>query len=439
MDMCRWDTARGRTSAGPDTGRRRGVALYLTALSISVLVAGTGLTLVAVQRSERTLQTSIVRMHQARWCARAGVKQAMLYMEQVSDWRTRAAGGVIFSALAVGDGTVTVEVFDDLDGNLANNDAQPVRIVATGSAGGATSRISGQLNARAHPALRQALFASTGRIEFKGTSECRGPARAHQDIKSVSTVTLADDAAFETMTGYTIENPLTPTSYAVATVAGPTVNLPFYAALATNIRGDYGTRCDLQGYNLTPTNNPEGAANANGIYRLDAGARDVLIKDFHLRGTLIITNTGGKPVSFEGGCWIEPGPLNYPVLLIDAPDQDIDLHMASTTLAELGTNLVIPQNGSNHTPLLHLGVDFNENGLLLDSFLTQIRGVIWTNGSNLGMNTGGWSFVGTAICRSLTINHSIKVDNDLTLLYRPMPGFVESGMQIVPGSFREVP
>lgn len=416
---------------------RRAAALYLTALSVSVLVAGTGLTLVAVQRNERRLQDNIVRMNEVKWYARAGLKQAFLYMDQIADWRSRVTGGKLIDSLPVGDGTVTVEVFDDVDGNLANNNAQPVRVVSTGTRGGVSAKISAQLKPRPHPSLRYVLFdASSDDMEFKATVQCRGPVRNHGKIKGAAGNTTADDAAFETMTGYTIETPLTPATYVTTAIPLPPVDLGFYSTLATNIIGDYGGRCDLVGYNLTPTSNPEGTPNPNGIYRLNAGGREVRVTNFHLRGTLIITNVGNHPVTFSGGCWIEPGPLGYPVLLIDAPNQDVTLGPSATSMVEATTTLIYPWLGVN---LSVLGVDFNENGSLLDTITTQVRGLIWSNGKSFTMNNGSWNFIGTVIARKFIIDNGIKVDNDLSLLYDPPPGFVESGMRLVRGSYREVP
>lgn len=438
-DLPYWAQSSGRSRPALQLQRclRTGAALYLTTISIAVLLAGTGLTLIAIQREDRRLQDNIARLDELRRCARSGLEMAMAYMEQVPNWRQRATGNSLFTGVPVGNCTVDVQVFDVKDGNIANNDADPVRMDVIAKRDGATCKLEAQLVPRPHPALNYVLFnSSSADLQFKSAAVCRGPVRAHGNITAYFYNTVEDDASFETLQGYTIQNPLTPKSYVSASITAPQPDLNFYKTLATPVAGSYGSTCSLKGYNLTPTSNPVGTPNSSGIYSLDAGGRAVYIENLHVKGTLIIYNTGGNKVEFAKGLWIEPGPLQYPVLLIDCPLNIVDIHPDQAYLTEVGSTLVVPRYGLNST--VSFNVDFNEDGDVLDSFDTQIRGLVWATGNHLYLRYATWHFIGCCIHPMITVDNSVTVDDDLTLLEVPCPGFVQSGMKVLAGSIREV-
>lgn len=417
---------------------RRGAALYLITVSIAMLVAGMGLSLIAIQRGERRLQSNLGEMAELQWAARAGIEEALQYLDRITDWRQRVVGNCLLAAAPVGEATVRIDLFDDKDGNLTNSQADPVRLLATARRGNVTCKLQVQLKPKAHPALQYALFGtSVDDMEFRGNAGARGPVRSHGKIKAVAGNTTADDAAFETKVGYPIDDPLGPKSYVSSDVAEPVVNLDVYKALATPITGTYGARCELKGYNLTPTYNPVGAPNANGIYSLDAGGREVYFENLHLRGTLIVFNTSGKKVSFHRGLRVEIGPLNYPTLLVSCPSNDLDFHLDSADITESTVAVVIGKNGVNYN--LGLGMDLNEDGDVFDSWYCKIRGIVWSDAARVLVEGDSYPLMGSLIARKIIVDHWVRVDNDLTLMDTAAPGFVQSGMSVVPGSYREVP
>lgn len=402
-------------------------------LSVSALLVGTGLTLIAIRQADQRLQNNIARTDELRWAARAGLDMALACTENVSDWRLRVSGNDLFTDAPVGEARVSVKVFDDRDGQIANGDADPVRIRVIARRDGAVHALEAELRPRPHPALKYAIFGrDASDLEFKTSAVVRGPVRSHGRIKSDSGVAVQDDASFETMTGYEIESPLTPRSYASTPVTPPQPDLSVYQSMATLISGGSGSRCELSVVNLSPTSNPKGSPNPNGIYWLRAGGREVRIENFHLRGTLIITETGGNKVTFQKGLWIEPGPKNYPVLLIDCPSNDVIFTPdQSMQEANLTINLIIIGIGLG-------GVDMNEDGDKLDTIPTRVRGLIWANADRVFLENGQWPFTGCLVSREITVDDGVLVDNDLTLLDAANPGFVQHGMDLFQGSLREV-
>lgn len=332
--------------------RLRGMAVYLTVVSVSVMVAATGLTLIAVQRSDRRLQENIILDNKLSWYARSGIEMGLMYMERNTSWRQQVQGtctldsetltNCLFEPITVSGWKVAVQVFDELDGNIANSLADPVRMVATGRQSGVSYKLECRLTPRPHQALTFAAFSGSSLgIQLKSTASVRGPIRAHGNITADSNVTRSDDASFETLSAYTISTNLSPRKFVSTTIPTPVVSVSAYQAMATAIQGGTGSTCELYGYNLTPTSNPTGIVNPNGIYWLDAGGRDVRIENLRVQGTLIITNVYQR-VRFEKACRIEPGSPGFPSLLIDAPGRLVEINPDLLSVSELSVQLRIP-------------------------------------------------------------------------------------------------
>jgi len=418
--------------------RRRGAALYLTTIAVSVLIAGMGLALIASQRADRRLQANIGLENECWWAARSGLEIAYAYIEQVPDWRNRPSGSTLFSDVAVSPGCVArVQLFDDGDNSLADNSADIVRIRSIGTCIGSSVQLEATIAPRPHPALNYALFnASEEDVRFRGLTTIAGPVRSLGKIEGESFVKTTGSASFTTRTGGEINGPLNPRIFVDTDLPTPNPPLSTYLAMATPIAGANGSTCALRGYNLTPTHNPLGAANPYGIYSLDPGNRDVLLQNVHIRGTLIIYNLDGRTVTINSTAWLEPGPLNYPVLMIYGSNVELSVQPSISLLNELTTVRVTPSGGNNITVI---GVDFNENGHLLDTIVSSIRGIIHAPEARVRMGNLGWTFSGCLISRRFEAEDTVRIEHDPSVLSALAPGFMDTGMRLVSGSFREVP
>jgi parallel beta-helix repeat protein len=86
-----------------------------------------------------------------------------------------------------------------------------------------------------------------------------------------------------------------------------------------------------------------------------------------IKGTLIITNTGNRRVRFQSSAWIEPGPLNYPVLLVDTNNAaPLELGMSQQNLSELTVSFLIGVNGIELTDV--------SNSIIRDLYVDAMKG-----------------------------------------------------------------
>lgn len=150
--------------------RRRG-SIYImtlgTALIVAVLAAA-ALLAVRVQRRQADLTQEIL---QARLNARTGLEMALFRIESSSNWRTGLAGDTWATPAATRTGTYSFTGVDPDDGNLIDNNFDPVLITAIGTCGLATQKIAVQLKVR-NKGLRclEPVINSKGNLVFDSTT-----------------------------------------------------------------------------------------------------------------------------------------------------------------------------------------------------------------------------------------------------------------------------
>ena len=385
--------------------RRRASALYLTTVSISVLIATTALTITAVQRTDRRLHQNLATESESHWYARAGLEMAMAWIENTSDWRTQISGGPLLDQAQIGDGLVTVAFFDDVDADLANNEADPVRIVSKGEKDGSTYEFEVQLSPIAHDALSYALFAVNG-ITFKNDVVIRGPTRAHASIVADNNVRGEADARFETLSGQFIASHLTPQEYVSSAITSPQVDLSFYVSRATplpfgddNQDPDWGQKKQFEYSTLSSSLSSFGEVNPDGIYALDALGSDVEFKYLNLEGTLVIYNFAGKKVEFRDSCQMQAGKSGYPVLLVDTDCTEVRFDLPKSP--------------------------------------REVRGVVHAPNSWVVFKNDTWSVTGCIIGREIQIEDKLIIEDAPSLRSTLIPGFLAEGMRVVSGSYQE--
>jgi hypothetical protein len=182
---------------------------------------------------------------------------------------------------------------------------------------------------------------------------------------------------------------------------------------------------------LSPNSNPFGPANANGIYVLDCGGKDLIIGDSRIVGTLVLKRPGGNS-AIQGSVNWEPAIANYPALLSDS---SIDIALNSTAMSEatFGVNFNPPG-----CPYPYAGGATNTNAT--DSYPSQITGIVYS--------AGDVDFSGdTKIFGQITVGGRTNISGTaLRLTYSnlfynsPPPGFDVGGvpMNPVPGTWQRV-
>lgn len=394
------------------------MAAFVLVFGIAMLITITGLSLVAVRRAEGRVQSNMMQNTQAQYVALAGVEYALGHLAATSNWRSTLSNGNWFD-MNFGRGRFVVSGIDT-DGSLSNDETDPVTITSRGTVENAVSNLSVTVAPRKHQALRYACFAD-GTLDFRTNCVIRGPVRTNGSILSDGTVSTQDNASYDAVNGSNVNLQLQPVRLYSTALSYPAPKRADYLAMATPINGDVSYSVELRKYVLTPTRNSEWpyTVNANGIYSLNAGGRDVIIENTHIKGTLIIYNTSRK-VLFQRSCWIEPASQSYPTLLIYTNGADVEFDV-DAAMAEG-----------------YLGKDMNEDGDTADSFPSIIKGVVWTQNSYIYFHKSNASLYGCMIGNYIRIAELATVNEDPSLADAYMPGFLDTDMQIVQGSWREV-
>lgn len=185
----------------------------------------------------------------------------------------------------------------------------------------------------------------------------------------------------------------------------------------------------MQNVLLSPTSNPYGATNSQGIYLLACGNQRVYLWNSRVVGTLMISSaqTGS---AIQGCVAMEPALPNYPSLLIDASSQ-ITIAQGNTSASEVNAGTNFNPAG---TPYPYLGGA--SNATLTDSYPAAINGLVYA-GNNLTFS-GAPTISGVVIgAGQILVNaSSLNLSYANTCLMNPPPGFTggTAVLKTVPGT-----
>ena len=183
---------------------------------------------------------------------------------------------------------------------------------------------------------------------------------------------------------------------------------------------------------LSPSSNPYGAVNAQGIYILDCAGVPVTIGPCRIVGTLVLLRAGSG-TTIQGPINWEPAISGYPALLADQPiaiSFDSGVALSESTL---GVNF-----NPSGTPYPYSGGSANTT--VADAFPSIINGVIYCGG-DLTVATAA-KFRGSVITAGkLNLNATsttLTYGNDAFV--SPPPGFITAlpALYPVPGSWQRV-
>ena len=144
--IARWAGLRKHKTTRPSSARSRAGArrgsVYLLVLSVSMIVLVIGLSGLMVSRIEQRSASAVSDMTQARLHALAAVEMGLFLMEaDPLTWRESFKVGVLPTDMPLGNGTLTLEVADPVDGDLTNNQADLVLFTGIGVEGGARHKL----------------------------------------------------------------------------------------------------------------------------------------------------------------------------------------------------------------------------------------------------------------------------------------------------------
>jgi len=365
----------------------------------------------------------------ARGYALSAIELGRHILNTDPDWRSRPNGAWIANQ-AIGDGSLSLDVVDPLDGNLADSPEQAVVLTGTGIQGQARHRTRVKLDPirQSLTCLSVSLHANAD-INF-GSATVRGDqiVSSNADVIAWGGSIYPQAEAMGAIKGY---------SYRGGTAAIETARtLPdssafdYYKANGTWINV---ANLPLSGSNrqiayrlLSPASNPfSSGTNAQGIYVIDCQYNPILISQSRIVGTLVLLNTGSGSAVQSSVSW-SPAVQNYPSLLVQG---DIDFRTTSTTLTEGGINF---NPAGTPYPYPEGAVDADTT----DSYPSVIAGLVYGSGRVSTFNSPTISVL--VVGSTLSCSGTLNLNYDARFQSNPPPGFYRIQMTPDPQSWKQV-
>ncbi|MDX1961566.1 MAG: carbohydrate binding domain-containing protein [Pirellulales bacterium] len=120
-------------------------------LGFALIVSAVAMAGLYELRLKRRLASDYQEINQARWIAMSGLELVLQRIEANANWRSQLAANSWNTPVPLAGGTYAVTATDPLDGNLLDDDLEPVVMTVTGVFGAATQRVSRQLESRRLP------------------------------------------------------------------------------------------------------------------------------------------------------------------------------------------------------------------------------------------------------------------------------------------------
>ena len=413
------------TTANKNTTRTIG-SVYFHVLASSLLVTLIGLAALSAARLQTRMVQRAKDYAKARSGAVSAVELGLLFVAQDPKWRDGWPSGVWLSDKQLGDGTFTLEGIDPQDGDLTDSPYEPLVLTGIGSKGIARHKTQVTLVPVIEPleALNTCLHAS-GDVQVKGGKRLTvvGAPVSTNGVLDNDELIDGDAEAGSIDSVNTITGTLT--------VPAPAKPMPDagvfadYAARATTIVGI--TQIDKKV--LTPTSNPWGPADPNGLYFIDTGGSDITIKDSRIHGTLAIRTGSNKKVVIDNAVFMQNYRSDHPVLIVDG-NLEIKHNSCDYSLSEVSCSTNFNPVGAPY--------DGESDDDMLDAYPNEIRGLIHATGYVHLYDSA--RIVGAIICED-----EARVEGTNTIIHNPglyaSPPegytFVER-MKISPGSWKQV-
>jgi len=383
-------------------------------LGLAMIVTICGLGALAIGRIQLRAAAESQDWLEAQTLAFSAAEHAFARIKEDSNWRTTFNGATITESL--GRGTIQWRLVDETDGDLADSDSDPVVIEADGIMNRATYSLKVDLEMTGSGlAALDNCMASDAKVDVKNGDEGRftgAPLYGNDQVK-VSGKIYGDVFADQITGGGTIYG--TVTAPAPATAMPPSGVFDSYVAKATtiNLGGGGGSTKTIQYFVLSPGSNPWGSTNADGVYYINTGNKNLRIRRARIHGTLVVKCGSGKKVKVEDAVFVKNYRGDYPALIVDGK-VELKYKSDSYSLKEWsywvnfnppGT----PYNGSE---------DYDK----WDSYPNEIQGLVHVTG-DLKMKYSA-RVRGVVICESkVTIDGDNEIIHDATIPANPPVGY----------------
>jgi hypothetical protein len=413
--------------------------------SVYILVLGTGMLLTVVGLSVLTLARLNGRTilwannsKEARVLAEAAVEWALTKLADDANWRTTYTNGVETAPVALGHGTISFKLVDEIDGNLANIPTDPVRIYGSGRAGAATRIYSAKL-----------VPNGLGLDVLKTVAHAGGNLSTTQKITGIRGYFSSNGMLIVPLGAEVNGDVEAPILFILGTVNGARRTVAAKAMPSPNVFDDYlATATEIpfaslsggaiQNAVLSPAANPYGSVNAKGVYhiRVPAGA-SLSLQYSRLVATLLVTLESGAHFTTSNAWLMEPPQPDFPTLLIRClgTGATVNLDGTSSQLSESGRSTNFNPPGTPY-PWPSGTADSD----LVDQYRPRFMGLLHvicppTVTTNLG---NAFTACGTVLAEGpMVLGNKSSLRTDLSLYVNPPIGYRMPGPMVpVAGSWR---
>lgn len=422
--------------------RRRGGYVYLAVLFTTLIVAASVAGALSISTSNIAAQNDRNHRFAALRLAESELHRWAAALQSDASWRTKFENNVFtqwytptINGVAIEDARLRGR-FSDSDGSLSDDDFDSVVLTIDARMGDSAAAISATLqpNPTPYDVLRYSVTTTDDlSLDNAAALSCEKPVQVYDDCKS--------------FTDGVLTTPLLESNDELEFALRGDRGIDSLELTTRNVLNDYiargteisvtsipwiNSRRVIRNVILSPTSNPYGKEDPNGIYWFDAAGATVRIRNSRLLATLVIRNAAEIEIR-ESVIWEYPTTAD--AILISDSNIGFDNINQDLDEGDMGTNF--NPSGSPYRGIY-------EDGDTGDSYATQLRGIIYTEGDIEVYSPTGNSFLhltGSLVCHDLNIlGGRLHVHQLDEILVNPPPGMCDpTPMRFVRGSFRQVP
>jgi len=392
--------------------RRRRGSTYVMVLSVATTVTVIGLAGLAATRVNTRRVADTADWAEAQTLAFAAAEHACRQIDRDPNWRsTYASSGV---SAALGRGTFAWRVIDPADGDLAGDPQDRAAAIATGTVNDATYTLRLALVPTGAPlGALAACIAADSRIEVKRRRAVKlddGVLSSNDRLTNKGVIDGDVEAAKIKGSG---------TVTGTVTVPAPPKAMP--DAGTFDAYRDVATALprlrEIKRAVLSPASNPWGTPNADGVYYIDTGNRNLTITGTRIHGTLVVKCGRKRKVVVDAAVFMHNYRQDHPVLIVDG-DVELACDSADTDLRESTWRTNFNPPGTPY--------DGAADGDQRDSYPNEIRGLVHVKGKLKMRSTA--RVRGAIICEgSVTFDGNNQIIHDPDVLATPPSGYTTGG------------
>jgi hypothetical protein len=411
---------------------RRTGTVYIAVLGTAIIVAVIGIASLHIARLEFKESTIVDNMARARLAAKSGVDYVLAYLKTQNNWRTVYTSGTTnqLSTLLnlLPDGESFAFQLVDSDGDLDDDESDPVTLRLLGHAGDATHVIEVTLAPKGQGlTCLSASVHAQGDLEINETLTTDQSASSNQNIVIAGSKSIQGNAqAVGNITG-TVSGTRTGSMNPALEMPEPDTVFDFYASVGTPIFYSQLPSGKIEKVVISAANNPYGSMinNSQGVYVIDCQGNKVTIIDSRIQATLVFLNA--STIDVEKSVHWTAFANNYPALLVDG-----NLHLKWTGNVGLSESILGVNYNPSHTPYEGASDSLND-----DSYPGLISGLVYVSGDvdvTEQCNLAGVLVVGGKV----TIGNQLTMDYKTSYFQNAPPGFTnDDEVEILPGTWKQ--